>query len=400
MKKILMLAAENGVIPSAKVGGMADVIGDLPAALHAQGVSADIIMPSYGFLAESINGERLSEFQLVFAGSVQRVELFCAPHPEVDGSKIYFIELPDEKAASLPQQIYSQGAPDRPFADDANKFALFCLCVATVLKDGLLPMPVLVHLHDWHSSIFAILSRYDRRFSALKQLPLVYSVHNLAIQGTRPLRDDSSCMEAWFPELLSQLSSEQLNQIVDPRYPHCINPMRAGINLCDRVHLVSPSYAEEVLRPSDHRRGFFGGEGLELDLQKKQARGELKGILNACVYDEFQSVAKGDPKNASWCYLLSVMEQALLKWQADKRWVSSLDQIALTRIAGLWRQSIQVPETDTPAEILVTSVGRLTDQKLLILRQKVISNTGRIISVLESLLEVLFQKNLVACLSY
>lgn len=50
MKRILMVAAENGALKGAKVGGMADVIRDLPQALAGVGIQADVIMPSYGFL--------------------------------------------------------------------------------------------------------------------------------------------------------------------------------------------------------------------------------------------------------------------------------------------------------------------------------------------------------------
>ena len=45
-----MVAAENGALAGAKVGGMADVIRDLPDALAGVDLCADVIMPSYGFL--------------------------------------------------------------------------------------------------------------------------------------------------------------------------------------------------------------------------------------------------------------------------------------------------------------------------------------------------------------
>lgn len=399
-----MLAAENGAISGAKVGGMADVIRDLPAALLAQDVVLDVIMPSYGFLARSVNACQLAEFQVIFTGRVHRATLLRAPNPQVLGAQFYFIELPDS-AEWQKKQIYSEGTADRPFAEDADKFALFCLCVATALKEQLLPLPEIVHLHDWHSGMFALLSRFDSEFSALKSLRCVYTIHNLAIQGIRPLRDESSSMAAWFPELLQQLSEEQRKQIVDPRYPHCINPMRVGINLSDTVHLVSPTYAQEVLKPSAHDAGFFGGEGLEADLLIKKEMGALVGILNGCVYDEgadnvshsaeqaeLITAAKNDlmTKNRTgWQDLLSKMESALLKWQANKQWVASCDLIALTRINAMWRESFSNTGMHISPKRLVTSVGRLTDQKVLILRQKIENTHGQSMTVLESILQVL-----------
>lgn len=448
-----MLAAENGSIPRAKVGGMADVIRDLPAALAQQEVIVDVIMPSYGFLAASVNAIKLAEFWVTFSGSRQSVSLLSTPHPDVEGALIYFIDPRDGVFSGQPQEIYSQGSDARPFAEDANKFALFCLCVATAINERLLPIPDLIHLHDWHSAMFALLSQYDENFQNLAAIPCVYTIHNLAIQGTRPLRDDSSSLSAWFPNLLEKLSSEQLRTVIDPRYPHCINPMRVGINLCAKVHLVSPTYADEVLKPSDHEAGFFGGEGLEADLQRKQDSGTLVGILNACVYDELaneasvtqsvkesakasvrdklrdkgisgaarkransadsgniqpqakveQAIAERDD---TWTGLLELMESALLRWQGDKQWVSGCDQIALTRIARLWRGVCLSKDTHLSKQqsadksssnkhkgpsMLVTSVGRLTEQKLLILRQRVLLANGQRVSVLESILQTLAQ---------
>lgn len=43
-----MVAAENGALPSGKVGGMADVIAQMPPALVSQGHTLDVLIPSYG----------------------------------------------------------------------------------------------------------------------------------------------------------------------------------------------------------------------------------------------------------------------------------------------------------------------------------------------------------------
>lgn len=82
---------------------------------------------------------------------------------------------------------------------------------------------------------------------------MVYTVHNLALQGIRPFSHDESSLEHWFGSL-----SYDGQIICDPRYPHCFNPMRAAINLVDKVHLVSPTYALEVIEKSNYDKGFFG----------------------------------------------------------------------------------------------------------------------------------------------
>lgn len=70
MKRILMVAAENGALEGAKVGGMADVIRDLPEALAEVDICTDVIMPSYGFLAsQSSKAQDLGEFEVHFGGA-------------------------------------------------------------------------------------------------------------------------------------------------------------------------------------------------------------------------------------------------------------------------------------------------------------------------------------------
>lgn len=387
MKRILMVAAENGALEGAKVGGMADVIRDLPEALAGVDICADVIMPSYGFLAsQSNNAQDLGEFEVSFGGRTEKVRLFVIPHPKVKGANIYLLE--DELWLSTPGRIYSQGSAERPFADDATKFAFLSVCVAQALVTSRIPMPTVLHLHDWHAGFLAMLRAFVPEFSALKSIACVYSIHNLALQGTRPLSHDSSSLAAWFPELFASLQSEQKQAIVDPRYPHCINPMRIGIVLSDKVHLVSPTYAKEVLLPSDPKAGFFGGEGLEQDLQKKTEQGRVFGILNGCTYPDIKQ-AKAIAQSLTriqedeFKKLLATIEAALVSWQGNKTQVSAVDMMAFVRIQAHWRQASlgRVPD------LLLTSVGRLTDQKVLILRHLLPSG----LSVLETLLQALQQ---------
>lgn len=379
MKRILMVAAENGALKGAKVGGMADVIRDLPQALAGVEIQADVIMPSYGFLTAQ-GAKQIGEFEVSFAGRNEPIKLYWLAHPKVKGANIYLLE--HGLWQSSPGQIYSQGTKDRPFADDATKFALLCVSVAKALVTGLVPMPQLLHLHDWHTGCLAMLRAFAPEYQALLAIECVFSIHNLALQGIRPLSHDASSFAAWFPSLFAHLDVIQLADIIDPRYPHCINPMRMGIRLAERVHLVSPTYAKEVLLPSQPERGFFGGEGLEADLQHKADQGRVLGILNGCEYP--QALTKKSFKRmglAEFTALLSGIESALVLWQGELSQVSGVDMIAFTRLQALWRQA-SVGEFPT---FLLTSVGRLTDQKVLILRHILPSG----LSVLETLLQQL-----------
>ncbi|WP_220735869.1 glycogen synthase [Shewanella sp. c952] len=384
-----MLAAENGAIAGAKVGGMADVVRDLPLALAQHNVAVDVAMPSYGFLQDTIAAKLISKLRVNFAGREEQISVYKAAHPSLDDCYCYLFSHPLFNAGG---EIYSQGDASRPFATDASKFALFSLAVATALTADsqaidanetgsvIMPPPDIIHLHDWHCGFFAILRAFDPSFEALAATPCVFSIHNLALQGIRPLADEASSLAAWFPQLTAKLDEQQLAAIVDPRYRHCVNPLRAAIVLSDRVHLVSPSYATEVLKPSIPEQGFFGGEGLEVDLQAKLEQGRVIGILNGCMYDTdiddrqaCQPSARAKCSVSGWQALLLQAESALLRWQVGKEQVSSQHFVAQSRLQQ-WQNSAQLAKQQSAladeAPFLMTSVGRLTDQKVMILRYR------------------------------
>ncbi|WP_445945732.1 glycogen synthase [Shewanella sp.] len=417
MKQVLMVAAENGAFKGAKVGGMADVIRDLPQALLSQDVRVHVAMPSYGFLAAQEHGEKLNAFSLEFAGGQQQVSVYRVNaaskevgegRSKVNQTKTYLFDHPLFNDGG---QIYSHGDASRPFAADASKFAFFSLCVAKALVLEIIPRPDVLHLHDWHAGTLALLRHYVNEFSSLKSLPCVYSIHNLGIQGLRPLSGDQSSLFHWFSHYGDEIKQQGLSEVIDPTHSQCYNPMRAGIVLSDKVHLVSPSYAKEVLLPSAPEKGSYCGEGLEQDLQLKQQNGQVFGILNGCFYDENQDLAPTPWVEQAEATLLSW--QGLGQHQVDHQYVRSVDQIALQRINRLLFSShhsdstnqtnrtnrtnstndtISTKGTDKRADsrFLLTSVGRLTDQKVLILRQTILSQTtDKTVTVLEAILQCL-----------
>jgi starch synthase len=353
MKKVLMLASENGALEGAKVGGIADVIRDLPVALANQGLMSEVVMPSYGFLPAQTNAKHLGDISVRFRGQKEQLGIFRSEGSSHFTLPCYFIDHPNWHTQQ--GELYHDSGK-RPFAEDANTFALFCKAVAEALIRDLIPLPDVIHLHDWHASFLNIFRCFDDNYKVLKDIPTVMSIHNLAIQGVRPLQDDESSLAAWFPDLYHHLSPEQFADIIDPRYPHCINPMRAGINLSDRVQVVSPTYAKEVLKPSRPEQGFFGGEGLEQDLINKGK--QLYGILNGCNYPPKKG-SKSKPRQVADFIKLSHV--TLDKWLIQHPENASYT-LAKTRLE-------QLDSSGVEPDFLLTSVGRLTNQKMLILRQ-------------------------------
>ena len=354
---ILMVAAENDGIPRCKVGGIGDVIRDIPAALADQGCQTSIVTPSYGFLHELSGSARLCTIRFTFAGHQDEAALYrVLPRTQAAGRSVhYVIDHPaflQYNAEKEQYDIYSNDPLGRPFATDATKFACFCAAVAAAVKENLFgPLDVL-HLHDWHSAFLLLLRKYDPACAALKKLRTVYTIHNLALQGIRPLSGDRSSLESWYPDI--HFGEEIPGELRDPRWIDCINPMAIGIRLADTVHTVSPTYAHEILEPSRPPQ-FFGGEGLDGDLQRAMAEGRLHGILNGCEYPALRTARIGIGE------LIRLLKAENAHWASRRTALSFADFIAFQRLEKL-------EAARSKPEFIATSISRVVDQKMLLLK--------------------------------
>ena len=77
----------------------------------------------------------------------------------------------------------------------------------------------------------------------------------------------------------------------------CINLMRTGINMADKVHVVSPTYAREVLLPSDPQLGLIRGEGLEQELGARRAAHAASSAATALGTRETVSLKSRSPRS-------------------------------------------------------------------------------------------------------
>ena len=360
--EILFVAAENDALSGGKVGGVGDVVRDVPPALAALpefAGSVSVVVPSYGFLhREPLRSLGTIEFS--FAGVAETAELF-----EVRGKRpterVRQLVLHHEKFEFLDPQtnkhrIYCDDPPDAPFATDSTRFALFCAAVAEGLIQGRFGAINRLHLHDWHCGTLLVLREFNPRYALLKTIRTAFTIHNTALQGVRPVRGEVSSLEEWFPDL-----DYRFPVVADPDYIDCFNPMAVGIRLADRVHVVSPSYADEICEPSRPGRNhpqcvFFGGEGLEGDLQQARAQGRLVGILNGCEYSSASPAPV--PSDVGWQTLLSTLITELEKWTAASP--SPRHHIALRRLRS-WQQQAR-------PNVVMTSVTRVADQKVRLMR--------------------------------
>ena len=348
-----MVAAENDGIAGAKVGGIADVTRDVPLALVDSAADRRVtsVIPCHGFLHRLPSARWVDSFGFSFRGRGDYADVY-----EIEGKtkhkNIRHLVIRCGGESSRIHRLYHDDPPGRPFASDADKFARFGAAVAAWIEQGRID-PSHLHLHDWHAAFVLILRRYAADDSPLKRLPTAFTIHNLAYQGIRPLRGESSALESWHPGLPYRLSD-----IGDPRFrdwrgdPQCVNPMAAGIRLADRVHVVSPTYAREIQRPSYPSEGFYGGEGLERDLQQADHEGRLFGILNGCYYhDQRKPLARS---LRSYQELLKLAQTETTKRIPSDR---PAHDLAMNRI----NQWLAEPSRPT---VLMTAVTRVVHQKV------------------------------------
>lgn len=266
-QRILFIAAEAN--PLAKAGGLADVVGSLPKALTELGVDVRIVLPKYSHIDTKRLGFRRESFILnvPFDGINHRARVFSGVLPETK-VPVYLIDHPHyEGVGDIYYQDVTNTAEQQVF--QVERFIFLCLA-SLPLFPLLRWWPEVLHCHDWHTASLPLLLRLsairDPRYHSIATL---YTIHNLALQGSVPLRR--------FSALLS-LSNDGQHLIKGLAKKSLLNVSSMGIRGADLLNTVSPTYAKEILRPE------FGA-GLDSLLRSRAT--DLHGVLNGIDYTEF-----------------------------------------------------------------------------------------------------------------
>ena len=261
--RILFLSAE--VAPFAKTGGLGDIGGSLPKALHDMGHDVRVVMPAYRKIEEGYPGVTGMPLQLnVPTGSgVVNAGAFEGRLPGSD-VPVYFIA---EYGLFARPNIYG-------YWDDPYRFAFFSKA-ALHLTLQLDWRPDVVHAHDWHTApALAWLHTAGQSDERFRGIGSVFTIHNLAHQGKT----------SWNVFDYMQLFTHALSE---EAYGE-VNFMARGIYHANIINTVSPTYAREIMTPE-------GGAGLDGLLRYRQR--DLHGILNGLDYDEWNPGA--DPRLAA-----------------------------------------------------------------------------------------------------
>jgi starch synthase len=252
--RVLFLAAEAD--PFIKIGGLGDIAGSLPRALHnlsrreTQGIEIDIrlVIPFHGAIQRQAYPLRtVANFDIPYQDGHTPVEVL---HLDMDGLPVYMIGGalidPDEP-------VYTQDA-----AADGLKFAFFSLA-ALKLARQLDWRPHLLHANDWHTApaIYALsLIRLQDAF--FQETISLLGLHNLPYMGIGA------------DEALSQFGLPPATGSTLPEWAQH-TPLALGLLAADHIVAVSPTYAQEILTPQF-------GSGLDEFLRAHA--GKISGILN------------------------------------------------------------------------------------------------------------------------
>lgn len=253
--KLLYVASES--TPFAASGGLADVIGSLPAALKKANPEDDIrvIMPLYGTMSAAWR-EKLTFLTSKYVTLNWRNQYCGVFYVEYKNVTYYFI---DNEYYFKRSSLYGE-------FDDGERYAFFCRAVIDLLPDiGF--FPDVLHAHDWQAALAVIYLKQKYSTSEhYKDIKTVFTIHNIQYQGKFGL--DS--MSDVFDLVPSDYETVE--------YGGCINLLKGAIVCADKVTTVSPTYAKEILSPK-----FSHG----LDPILKLFEGKLSGILNGIDRDYY-----------------------------------------------------------------------------------------------------------------
>jgi starch synthase len=250
--KILFVASEG--LPYSKTGGLADVIEGLPRALRELGHEVAVLLPRYrGNKAGSV----LVSSVTVALGNQLRFPA-VAEGKTVNGVRYFFID--DPEYFDRPQ-LYGDRGGDYP--DNAERFAEFSRAAIEFVKRVWLPD--VIHCHDWQTALVPLLLRTQHANDpAVRSLPSVLTIHNLAYQGVFP-RESLDAI-GLPPQLFTMDRLEFYGRV---------NYLKSGLIYADYLTTVSRRYAEEIKTPEY-------GAGLEGVIRGRGDR--LVGILNGVDY--------------------------------------------------------------------------------------------------------------------
>lgn len=303
-----VLFATSEARPYIASGGLADVSGALPKALCAAGADCRVILPLYSDIPQNLREEMT--FLESFTVRLSWRELYCGLFTaKKDGVVYYFVD----------NEYYFRRSGIYGHYDDGERFAFFSMVVLESIRHMNDFAPDVLHCNDWQTGLVPVFLEVfyhgDPKFSRIKT---VFTIHNIQYQGDFDMFVAGDV--AGLPE--DKRSLVELGG-------RC-NYMKGGIDRCDVVTTVSPTYAKEILDP-------WYAWGLDGFLRERSYK--LTGILNGIDCESYDP--ESDPDIAA-------------HFSADDLSGKAADKAALQKEVGLCVD---------PSAMFIGMVGRLVSHK-------------------------------------
>jgi starch synthase len=229
------------VVPYAKTGGLADVVGALAIEFAKLGHDVLVIIPCYRQVR--LLGYKMADYvRLSIPGSqgfsdvdIQEIAAPASSMAEVGRLRVFAVR--HDPSFDRPG-LYQEAGEDYP--DNCARFVLFCRAVMESLvqlsddEDGW--QADLLHLHDWQSALCAVYLRsiyQPQKF--LRKVRSVLTIHNLGFQGLFPA--EQFALTGLSPQLFTPAGLE---------FYGAVNLLKGGIVFADSLTTVSPTYSREI----------------------------------------------------------------------------------------------------------------------------------------------------------
>ncbi|RJQ28793.1 glycogen synthase [Candidatus Parcubacteria bacterium] len=330
--KVLFVGVEVG--PFVKVGGLGEVLRSLPKAMRGRQCDVRTIVPKYASVDTATFPMR-SEIQKLHVASKEEdphglLVTNILRHTGKDKAITYFVEN---------MECFEKRANVYGYADDTMRWVLFSRTTIEFIRRSKWK-PDCIIANDWEAGFIPNLLKTEFQDDpALSNVRTIFCIHNLRNQGMFDA--------AFVSELDTDSGQGPIPGLFSPEIKK-LNGMRRGILYADAIVTVSPTYAQEIVKPE---------YGEKLDALLQDRRMDVYGILNGIDYDTFNPETDSD-----------IAERYTYRTLASR----AVNKAALQEHFGLPK---------SPNTMLMSYVGRLDEQKGLSLLES--NNTIR--SLLDNL---------------
>jgi starch synthase len=260
---IRVLSAASEAVPLIKTGGLADVVGALPAALAPHDVKMTVLLPGYPAVMRAIGkGRLLHAYPSLMGEPARLVSAKLGDHPLV--------------VLDAPAFFARDGSPygdagGKDWPDNWRRFAAFGRAAADLAGGAVKGKRFdLLHAHDWQAAMAPAYLRFAAPEGASPP-PSVMTIHNMAFQG-------------WFePGIFAALGLPRTSWSIEGvEYNGGVGFLKAGLQAASAITTVSPTYAAEIRDPEF-------GMGLEGLIRSRGA--DVHGILNGIETEQWSPAA-------------------------------------------------------------------------------------------------------------